>query len=152
MNTQTAPTLALEVKRVIKAPIARVFEAWTKPELIRQWFCGCGGGMKSAKIDLRVGGQFVYVLAREHSEFSLHGEFREVNPPKRLSFTWNNEESCAGTIGDSETQVTVDFTELAGGTEVRIKHERFTNADSRDRHSDGWTRLLENLEKVLTGK
>jgi uncharacterized protein YndB with AHSA1/START domain len=146
MSTQTAPIISLQVKRLIKAPIARVFAAWTTPDQVRLWL-GCNL-MASAKMDFRVGGEYCFNMVKPQGETTVRGVYREVTPPKRLVFTWNPDGGCAGS-GAGETLVTVDFTEAQGGTEVRITHERFPSADARDRHNEGWTASLEHLEEVL---
>jgi len=149
MNTQTAPTVSLQVKRLIKAPIARVFAAWTTPDQVRLWL-GCHM-MASAKMDVRVGGEYCFNMVKPQGENAVRGVYREVTPPKRLVFTWFANASCTGGEGAGETLVTVDFTEAQGGTEVRITHERFPSTEARDRHNEGWTLSLEHLEKLLAG-
>ena len=72
------------------------------------------------------------------------GEYREVVDGEKLVFTWSWE-------GDPSepTLVTVEFRDAKGGTEVALKHERFTAAESRDRHLHGWDACLANLQKKI---
>jgi len=152
MNTTTEPTLTLNVKKWIKAPAARVFAAWTTPEQVRQWLGSKGNfSIASAKIDARPGGEYCFNAVSPQGEKVVRGTYREVNPPKRLVFTWTSNSSCSGAGGVSETLVTVDFVEINGGTDVRITHELFTSAEARDQHNAGWTVCLDNLVQVLAG-
>jgi uncharacterized protein YndB with AHSA1/START domain len=152
MSTTTAPTLNLKVKKWIKAPPARVFAAWTTPDQVRQWLGSKGNfSIASAKIDARPGGEYCFTAVSPQGEKVVHGTYREVNPPKRLVFTWSSNSSCSGAGGISETLVTVDFVEIDGGTDVRITHELFTSAEARDQHNAGWTVCLDNLVQVLAG-
>jgi uncharacterized protein YndB with AHSA1/START domain len=151
MSTQTAPTISLQVQRVIKAPIARVFAAWTTPEQIRQWLGGECGQVAAATIDARPGGEYSFDAVSPNGPKVMRGTYREVNPPKRLVFTWIAGAGCGSGEGAHETLVTVDLKEVAGGTELRITHERFANEEVRDQHNKGWTSSMDYLEKVMAG-
>src|SRR5579863_3234882 len=65
MSTKVAQTLTLEVKRLIKAPRERVFAAWTTPDAILKWLGSETCHALSAKVDLRVGGEY---RIRSHSD------------------------------------------------------------------------------------
>jgi uncharacterized protein YndB with AHSA1/START domain len=149
MNTKTATaaSIGLEVKRLIKAPRERVFDAWTKPDDIMKWFGPDTCHALSAKVDLRVGGEY---RIRAHTEMAgdveVVGIYREVNRPSRLVYTWkwNNPGMDFG-----DTLVTVDFVEVNGWTEVRLRHDGFPAAEPRDKHNYGWTGCLDKLEKMF---
>src|SRR5689334_4749151 len=76
--------------RVFDAPRRLVFDACTKPELVRQWLLGPDGwSMPVCEIDLRVGGRYRYVWRRDRdgTEMGMGGVFREIVPPERLVTT-----------------------------------------------------------------
>jgi len=79
--------------------------------------------------------------------------YREVAAPEKLVFTWAWE--AGGGCGDSEneqpveTLVTVEFREKGQTTEVLLTHELFPNAESRDKHQEGWSGCLARLGKVV---
>ena len=76
------------IVREFDAPKHLVYEAWTTPELVRQWWCGERGEMTVADIDLRVGGKWRYAMvANEGFEVAFHGEYREIVPNERLVST-----------------------------------------------------------------
>jgi len=87
----TIPTSReITMTRVFDAPRHLVFEALTKPELVKQWLLGPPGWtMPVCEIDLRVGGAYRYVWRKESvgKEMGLRGVFREIVPPERLVFT-----------------------------------------------------------------
>lgn len=149
MSTKVAPeTLTLEVKRLIKAPRDRVFAAWTTPESIIKWFGPDTCRALSAKVDLRVGGEYrIRAHTEEFGELEVIGVFREIKRPSRVAYTWSFNKAPMSEIG--ETLVTVDFVEAKGGTEVRLRHEGFPDAEPRDRHTEGWNGCFDKLEKVL---
>ena len=78
----------------------------------------------------------------------MRGEFKELDPPERLAFTWTWEppDPHAGI----ETLVTVVLMEVGDETEVLVSHDRFPTHDSRDRHDAGWTTTLDRLQDFLS--
>jgi uncharacterized protein YndB with AHSA1/START domain len=145
MNTMTVPA-SLKLSRLIQAPRARVFAAWITPADITQWLCSSTVKMLSAKVDARVGGEYVFrLLKQEQGETERRGTYREVTPPSKLVFTWNG--GCSPESG--ETLVTVDFVDKNGATKVTVTHERFASQESCDQHKQGWTVCLDNIEKIF---
>ena len=102
----------LVVTRIINAPPRLVFEAFTKPELLRQWWVPKSSGLSllSCEADVRVGGTYRLVFDGGASEpMEFYGRYTEVTPPSRLA--WTNEE---GEDGGAVTTVT--FEEKSGKT------------------------------------
>src|ERR1043166_9009080 len=81
--------LEIEVTRDFHAPRRLAFDAFTKPELVRRWLLGPPGwSMPVCEIDLRVGGKYRYVWAKEGvAEMGMGGEFREIDAPAKLVAT-----------------------------------------------------------------
>jgi uncharacterized protein YndB with AHSA1/START domain len=76
--------------RIVAAPRRLVFDAFTKPELLKRWLLGPNGwSMPVCEVDLRVGGRYRYVWRREASgaEMGMGGVFHEIAPPERLVST-----------------------------------------------------------------
>lgn len=145
MSTSIDTTLRLT--RTIKASPARVFEAWTTPEQMRQWSCPEGLNLADVQIDLRVGGPFL--LDMEDPEGGHHtafGEYREIDPPHRLVYTWDWKQE-----GDrmGETLITVEFQASGEHTEVVMTHEKMPTIEMRDSHNEGWTSCLNRLERLF---
>jgi len=76
----------ISMTRVFDAPRHLVFDALTKPELVKQWLLGPPGWrMPVCEIDLRVGGSFRYVWRNQDGrEMGMRGVYREITSPKRL--------------------------------------------------------------------
>jgi uncharacterized protein YndB with AHSA1/START domain len=71
--------------RSFNAPRQLVFDAWTKPELVRQWLLGPDGWtMPICEIDLRVGGRYRWVWQKGETRMGISGEYREIVAPERL--------------------------------------------------------------------
>lgn len=141
------------VKKVISASKEKLFDAWTRPEVMNQWYCGAKGTSK-ATVDLRVGGKYTNEMFSDASsctpgneakkipeEGYMHtGEYLEISRPDRLVFTWNSP-SVQNTV------VTVDLKEVENGTEVTITHELPTQELCKG-HTEGWTYALSTLSSL----
>jgi uncharacterized protein YndB with AHSA1/START domain len=75
------------ITRSFDAPADRVFEAWTTPELVKRWWGFGTSEWLVCDIDLRVGGQWRYVIRERDMEVGFHGEFRDIAGPHRLVST-----------------------------------------------------------------
>ncbi|WP_033291945.1 SRPBCC family protein [Amycolatopsis jejuensis] len=96
-----------------------VYRAWTTPDLVKRWWAGKRGTVTSAEIDLRVGGQWRYVMtATGGFEVAFHGEYREIVPNERLVNTEVYETPGASDV--DAPVVTVTFAESDGRTMVTM--------------------------------
>jgi uncharacterized protein YndB with AHSA1/START domain len=138
---------SLEVRRLIPAPPARVYDAWTTPEVLTQWFSPSPDyTVVVHRADTQVGG--AYRIEMRHPNGASHiavGEYRELNRPTRLVFTWRWEGAPV-----ADTLVTVEFHPSGSGTEVVLTHARFATEKDRDDHLKGWTGCLDHLNTVLS--
>ena len=149
-------TLSVNVSRFIGAPRQRVFEVWVKPELRRKWWrTHRGEGLTVCEIDLRVGGRYCMKQIGggcespgddPNYEWIMEGEFLEVDPYRKLVFTWNVNHPAEPA---SDERVTIEFNEADGGTEVIITHRGILSTHLRDGTEKGWTTLLETQAGVL---
>lgn len=146
METQMDSNTSLHLTRTFKAPPERVFDAWTREEHRLRWACPEGAVLESAVSDLRVGGRHRLVMKVEGGSHTAHGEYREVDPPHRLVYTWDWEEEDQRM---GETLVTVEFVEVPEGTQVRLTHSGFPGQESTDGHGQGWASCLDRLETIL---
>lgn len=154
MNNPSQPSLehALVVKRVFHAPIDRVFEAWTNAERLARWFGPDGFTVVSANIDLRIGGKYHITLRPPEGEHIEHfGEYVEIEPPKKLAFTWTlaNQACPGGENQCAETLVTIQFTSQCQSTEVVLTHERLPNKAAYDGHKAGWNSTFDSFENFI---
>lgn len=117
------------IRREFNASRDLVFAAWTKPEHVRNWY-GCGeAGLAVCDIDLKVGGNYRYVMRMpDGSEHGFGGTYREIDPPARLVYIERYEQ-----IPGAETLVTVRFDEVGGKT-VLTSTVLHTSKENRDAH------------------
>ena len=121
----------LVVTRTFNGPARIVFEAWTKPELIKRWWVPKSMGMSllSCEMDVRVGGKYRFVFGHDASKpMAFFGRYIEVTPYSRL--VWTNEESDDGAV------TTVTFEEQDGKTLLAM-HELYPSKEGLDAAGTG---------------
>ena len=114
--------LEIVIARTFNAPARLVFDAWTKPELVRRWWAPrmLGDSVVSCDADVRVGGHYRYVVrSATGDEYAFSGRYSEVTPPARVTYTQMFEPTASGPgPGDTALIVTVTFDEREGKTEL----------------------------------
>src|SRR5215475_4146432 len=134
----------LVVTRTINGPARIVFEAWTKPELFKQWWAPKSMGMflRSCEMDVRVGGTYRLVFGHDTSNSDeFFGRYIEVTPHSRL--VWTNDEA-----GDGGPVTTVTFEENGGKT-LLVLHELYPSKAALDAAGTGAAELLGETFKQL---
>ena len=123
--------LDIEISRVLDAPRELVFEALTRPELLRRWMNGPPGWQTTeCTADLRVGGTYRHAWrGPDGVEMSMSGTFKEIAPPERIVRTEIFDTGCTPQAG--EQLATLVLTEVKGRTTMRI-HLRFPSKEARD--------------------
>ncbi len=139
----------LVVKRTFDGPARLVFEAWTKPELMMQWWMPKSVGIPflSCEIDARTGGSYRFVFKHPASDqpMAFFGRYIEVAAPSRL--VWTNEEEEDGAV------TTVTFEEKGGKTLV-VVHDLYPSKEALDSaiesgSTGGWPEQFEQLDDLL---
>jgi len=144
MADTATDVLEFTITRLVAAPRALVFKAWTDPALAVRWWGPRGFTVIECQIDLRAGGAYRKVMrSPEGTLHRLRGTYREVAAPERLRFTfaWEDEQGALG----PEMLVTVTLTEQGGKTLVSLHQSGFATVSARDAHEAGWSSSLERL-------
>jgi uncharacterized protein YndB with AHSA1/START domain len=145
---KTKQNLKVEIRRLIKAPRARVYAAWTDPSQLKQWFGPENVRTRDLVADARVGGRFRWDLTNSDGEEMTNlGEYRELVPNEKVVFTWHWEDD--ENWENHTSIVTVELKDADGGTELGLTHEQLPNEQSRDGHNGGWNSALNKLETYL---
>ena len=135
------------VTRTFNGPARLVFEAWTKPELLKRWWVPKSIGMSllSCEMDVRVGGKYRLGFGQDGSEtMAFFGRYLEVTPHSRL--VWTNEEGDGG-----EAVTTVTFEEKGGKT-LLVLHEIHPSKEAVDEaigFGEGLRETFGQLDELL---
>jgi len=132
----------LVVTRTVNGPARLVFDAWTKAELLQQWWVPKSFPITllSCETDPRVGGKYRLTFGSDDSTMDFFGRYLEVVPPTRL--VWTNEES----EGEA-TITTVTFEETDGRTRV-VVHDLYPSKESLESDSGSTYAMPESLAQL----
>jgi uncharacterized protein YndB with AHSA1/START domain len=137
----------LRIERIFDAPAERVFAAWTSEEVLRRWLYGMPGWeTPTAEVDLRVGGRIRIVMRdpSDGSEAGAGGEYRVVDRPYRLVFTWVWDDQP-----DQPQLIELEFSERDGRTTVLMTNSAIPTDGRLESQERGWQYCFDNLERLL---
>jgi uncharacterized protein YndB with AHSA1/START domain len=133
--------------RIFNGPARIVFDAWTRPELLKRWWApkSTGVSLLSCEADVRVGGRYRFEFGHEGSKtMAFFGRYIEVTPHSRL--VWTNEESDDGAV------TTVTFEEKGGKT-LLVMHELYPSKEALDHAiagmEGGMPEMFAQLDELL---
>ena len=141
-TTMTGET-ALMIRRSFDADIATLWRALTDPAAWLQWFGAGVAKPHNTEADLRPGGKWAIEMKGldTGSDFSVGGEFIEIDAPNRVSFTW-----AWFSTPEAVTMVTYVLSDAGNGrTTLTLTHEQFPSTEMRDSHGKGWNATLDKL-------
>ncbi len=130
----------VRIERVLPATIGRVYDAWSRPELMTRWYCPNPAHELQVEADVRVGGEYVVTMG----PYVVRGHYLEVEPPRLLAFTWKWDGS------DDSSEVRVELTEVDGGTHLLLSHTALSNAEDAAGHLQGWELQLARLADLIS--
>ena len=137
----------LRIARTFDAPVAQVFDAWTSEEVLRRWLHGMPGWeTPTAEVDLRVGGTIRIVMRdpADGTEAGATGEYRVVDPPRRLVFTWVWDDQP-----DRPQLIELELSERDGRTMVSMTNSAIPTDGRLESQERGWQVCYDNLERLL---
>jgi len=128
------------IRKVLPASREEVFDAWLDAEGMREWMCP--GPVTSSEVSLepRVGGHFRIVMTAPGAQIVNTGEFRVLDRPSKLQFTW-----VSSRWAFEETLVTVELYGKEAECELVLTHERCPVEHSAGQLVKGWTEMLDKL-------
>ncbi|MFF3331016.1 SRPBCC domain-containing protein [Streptomyces sp. NPDC002888] len=140
--------LRLHLRRVLDALCPVVFRELTDPRELARWWGPDGFTVPSVESDLRPGGGYRIAMQPPEGElFYLVGEFLEVEPPVRLSYTFRWEDPDPE---DRETVVTLSLRDIDDTrAELIVDQGDFATERRRALHEEGWTQGLGKLGELL---
>ena len=148
-NLATAERTVI-LERHFASPPARVFKAWTDPSFFTRWFGPEGYFTTDIQMDLRVGGRWANTMvAPDGKRFPSSGEFRELEPGKRLVMF---DEGKGEPMHGHATKIEVTFEPSGSGTKMHVVHGVFKTVEMRDECKASWSSSFDRLQRLLSGK
>jgi uncharacterized protein YndB with AHSA1/START domain len=134
-------------KRVLPCNKRQLFDAWSKPSIMTQWFFATQKPVAPSTVNnsFTVGGNYEVIMHMQTGDYRHFGTYVAINRYSHIAFTWNSH-----IVKDS--LVELHFRELSPNrTELRLTHTQFPDEDVRSKHVAGWQRCLDNLERHFHG-
>src|SRR6202035_349615 len=138
---ESSPVSAVRIERLLPAPIADVFAAWTNAEIMAHWFSP--SGRAEVQADARVGGRFRVVMLDGSFRLEHIGTYLIVDPPYHLSFTWQSPYT-----GTRPSEVVIFLTARGTSTLLVLTHTRLPD-ETRRSHEGGWSAIVARVAGVL---
>lgn len=163
-DTDTVPRFV--ISRTFRAPLDRVWKAWTEPEQMAAWWGPKGFKVEVKTLDLKPGGLFHYCMDSQGQQMWGRMVFREIVPKERLVFINAFSDETGGLTRHPlheawpiEIQTTITFAEENGMTTVTVTWVPYEASDSecqtfdenRDSMQAGWIGTFDKLENHLAG-
>jgi len=130
----------ITVRRRIAAPAQVLFDAWLDPVSVASWLRPGSTVSTDARIQPVAGGKFEIDMHQPDKTVPHRGAYVEIDPPRRLVFTWASPHTAG-----RDTLVTIEFTEVDGATEILLTHEQLPEYMAQG-HVGGWTSAFEKLD------
>lgn len=145
--TAASGELALDIERVRPAAAPAVYRAFSAADELAKWWGPEGFTVPRLDFEPKVGSSYrIEMQPPEGDPFHLTGEFRELEPPARLAYTFVWEKPDRD---DVETLVELSFRDLGDSTAVVLAQGPFKTAARRELHRNGWTDSFDKLELFL---
>jgi uncharacterized protein YndB with AHSA1/START domain len=143
-NSADASELRVVITRVLKAPCALVFKAWTDPQQMVQWWSPADIECRSVTADLKVGGAYRIHMVSEKGDHIAIGTYKKIVPNKFLQFTWQWEHYAM-----PDSVVTVEFEDLGTTTRLTLTHAGVPDHEDAADHQRGWTSAIEKFAGLI---
>jgi uncharacterized protein YndB with AHSA1/START domain len=133
------------IETTIHATIEKVWEAWTKPDIIKKWFGSDPNGVVlSAKLDVRPAGSFeVTFKDSDQTRHTCSGIYNEIKELTKLTFTWQWKDEPG-----TESFIVLLLTSEGISTKMQFEHMNF-GSGSKHNYEIGWQSTFLKLERLL---
>lgn len=139
--------LKVEVTKRFSVPVDQLYNAWTNPVQLKQWWKPMGNSLKEVTNDLKKGGTVRYVF--ENDKLIISGEYLEVKQNENLVYTWKWE-LPNDAVRNADYKLTVNFISKDNESEINVLQENFQDEESMFPHREGWEKGLTDLEHFLS--
>lgn len=150
MNETIDTDTEIVIERLMAFPAARLYGAWTKPEIMQKWLAPEPCSVAEVENDLRLGGKFRIVLQGPNdSQHVLTGLYLELVPNRRVAMTWLYT-GPIGFLNGVETRLEVDLIDLGDGTtRLALTQRRIPSQQVREAFEADWPTCFDKLQRTM---
>lgn len=140
---------SLVLNRTLDAPRDLIFEVWSHPKHIVNWWGPNDFKLPFCEMDFRIGGAYRFCMrSPEGEDHWVAGVYREIDEPRKIAFTWIREDTAGRALCD--TLVTIELEDLGGRTKFTLTQSGFDSVSYRDEHIDGWSQCLDRMAAYVS--
>ncbi|WP_208996200.1 SRPBCC family protein [Pseudovibrio ascidiaceicola] len=147
-DSMTQEETTLRITRDFKASPEKVFDAWTNPEMLVQWWGPEGMSTPECEMYVRTGGKWKTTMtsSKEGGAYTVSGIYKVLDRPSRLCFTWGwTNDGVRG----HETDVEVTFEAIENGTRMTMVQRVFADPEQTKNHDQGWSSSFNDLQRFV---
>ena len=137
----------LNVSKQFNCSKEALYNAWTQPEQLKQWWKPMGNTLTDVVNDIKEGGEVRYVFA--DNRLTIDGKYEKVQGHESLEYTWNWH-MTSEPIPDAPYKLTVQFEGDENNSIISIMQTGFKNDESVQPHKQGWEQGLQQLQDFLS--
>lgn len=140
----------LSISKEFPVSPERLYQAWTNPEDLKQWWHPMGNKLVSVENDLRQGGNVRYTFNTGSSseDIEITGTYDQVQPNKALDYSWIWQLPHQP-IGNGDYKLHIRFEPAGEGSRIDVQQENFGSEEAVQPHREGWERSLDDLKSYL---
>lgn len=151
----------LSIERIFDAPVELVYQAWTDPELMKQWWGPKSFTCPTAQLDVKVGGR--YLLAMKNPGWGIiwsGGRYEVVVPNEKIVLTDHFADKDGNQVNPTvfgmdklfpkELRIEIDFEDLEGKTKMTLNHYGLGKSKVKQQTNTGWNESFDKLVKALS--
>jgi uncharacterized protein YndB with AHSA1/START domain len=153
-------TRTIRIERRFDAPRELVFDAWTQPEYLLQWYAPRGCTLTLVQLDARPGGRFHFCIHNpSFGDCWCVGVYQEIVRPERIVYTLATADRAGKQIEPvqaghdprwpRETLVTVSFAEVRGSTRLTLEQNVLESLAKHTGAHPSWLQMLDRLGEVV---
>jgi uncharacterized protein YndB with AHSA1/START domain len=147
-SPRTASSRELVIERIFDAPRDLVFEVWTHPKHLANWWGPKDFTLPHCEIEFRVGGYYRFCMCSpEGDKHWVSGVYRQIVTPELIEKTWRREYE-SGEIW-CDTLLSLVFEDLNGQTKFRLQQTGFIDPEHLEKHRGGWGQCIERLGEYV---
>jgi uncharacterized protein YndB with AHSA1/START domain len=146
---ETNNELTVKAEKDFSVRVEELYSAWTKPQLLKQWWKPIGNELADVVNDLKEGGTVKYVFS--DNDIIISGTYKEVKENEKLVYSWNWQ-IPNDAVRNGEFMLTIEFKGSGNGSSIHVTQENFTNHEAMKPHQEGWEKGLNDLQQFLNNK
>lgn len=137
----------VELSKDFTVPVERLFQAWTEPEELKQWWHPMDNNLESVTNELHEGGLVEYNF--EDKNLKISGNYKEARQNEKLVYTWNWE-LADSKLHNAAYTLTITFEAAEGGSRLHVRQVGSSEYKATQSLEEGWKNGLDSLDAYLS--